>query len=150
MSLRLLKTNRTGLLSQRLVSLAWGRKSKPIREISPALSRGNPSSSVVLLAAKVLRTQKGQAPPCGRLQIQGGRHERTIKQVEDGFRDLKRIPEIIEFEWGTNNSPEGEIKAALMASSLRSEVSRTVTRTFLTRRIKSSANWLDLCWTMCS
>jgi len=34
-----------------------------------------------------------------------------IKQVEDAFRDLKRkIPEIAEFEWGTNNSPEGKNK----------------------------------------
>lgn len=30
-----------------------------------------------------------------------------IKQVEDAFRDLKKkIPQIAEFEWGLNNSPE--------------------------------------------
>jgi hypothetical protein len=30
-----------------------------------------------------------------------------IKQVEDAFRELpKKIPEILDFEWGTNNSPE--------------------------------------------
>jgi hypothetical protein len=34
-----------------------------------------------------------------------------IKQVETAFRELKtKIPEIAEFEWGTNNSPEGRNK----------------------------------------
>lgn len=31
-----------------------------------------------------------------------------IKEVEDAFRALKKkIPQIAEFEWGLNNSPEG-------------------------------------------
>jgi hypothetical protein len=31
-----------------------------------------------------------------------------IKEVEEAFAALpKKIPEIIDFEWGTNNSPEG-------------------------------------------
>jgi len=31
-----------------------------------------------------------------------------VKQIEDEFRKLpSRIPTIVDFEWGTNNSPEG-------------------------------------------
>ncbi len=39
-----------------------------------------------------------------------------IKQVETAFRDLqKKIPEIRKFEWGTNNSPEGNNKGCTHA-----------------------------------
>lgn len=34
-----------------------------------------------------------------------------IQKVETAFRDLRKsIPEIVEYEWGTNNSPEGRNK----------------------------------------
>ena len=33
--------------------------------------------------------------------------KQDIKKVEDAFRDLKKkIPQIVSYEWGTNNSPE--------------------------------------------
>ena len=39
-----------------------------------------------------------------------------IKQVEDAFRDLKKkIPQIAEYEWGTNNSPENKNKGCTHA-----------------------------------
>ena len=31
-----------------------------------------------------------------------------VKQIEDAFRQLpSKIPTVVDFEWGTNNSPEG-------------------------------------------
>ncbi len=31
-----------------------------------------------------------------------------VKKIEDAFRALpSRVPEVVDFEWGTNNSPEG-------------------------------------------
>lgn len=31
-----------------------------------------------------------------------------VKKIEDAFRALpSKIPEVVDFEWGTNNSPEG-------------------------------------------
>lgn len=31
-----------------------------------------------------------------------------VKKIEDAFRALpSKVPEVIDFEWGTNNSPEG-------------------------------------------
>lgn len=38
-----------------------------------------------------------------------GTTEEQIRQVTDAFRDLKKkIPGIVAFEWGVNNSPEGK------------------------------------------
>ncbi len=40
-----------------------------------------------------------------------GASNEKIKEIEDAFRDLpKRIDTIADFEWGTNNSPEGLAK----------------------------------------
>ena len=40
-----------------------------------------------------------------------GTTKEQIKQVEDAFRALKsKIPQIADFEWGLNNSPEGRNK----------------------------------------
>jgi len=34
--------------------------------------------------------------------------EAQVKKIEDAFRQLpSKIPTIVDFEWGTNNSPEG-------------------------------------------
>ena len=31
-----------------------------------------------------------------------------VKKIEDAFRALpSKVPEVVDFEWGTNNSPEG-------------------------------------------
>lgn len=41
------------------------------------------------------------------LKFKDGTAEADVKKIEDGFRQLpKKIPEIVDFEWGTNNSPE--------------------------------------------
>jgi hypothetical protein len=40
-------------------------------------------------------------------KFKDGTTDEEIKKVEDAFRALpKKIPQILEFEWGTNNSPE--------------------------------------------
>ena len=40
-------------------------------------------------------------------KFKDGTTTEEIKKVEDAFRALpKKIPQIVEFEWGTNNSPE--------------------------------------------
>jgi hypothetical protein len=42
------------------------------------------------------------------LQFKEGTPPEKVKEIEDGFRALpSKIPTVIDFEWGTNNSPEG-------------------------------------------
>ncbi len=42
------------------------------------------------------------------LQFKEGTSAEQIQKIEDAFRALpKKIPQIVDFEWGTNNSPEG-------------------------------------------
>jgi hypothetical protein len=41
-------------------------------------------------------------------KFKDGASDADVKKVEDAFRALsKKIPTIVDFEWGTNNSPEG-------------------------------------------
>ena len=66
-----------------LAATVWGNDAK-LKSLEPAKLR-----HVVLL-----RFKKGTAPA-------------QIKAVENAFRGLpSKIPEVIQFEWGTNNSPE--------------------------------------------
>jgi hypothetical protein len=42
-------------------------------------------------------------------KFKDGTTPEQIKEVEDAFRALpSKIPEVVDFEWGTNNSPEGK------------------------------------------
>ncbi|MBN2474768.1 MAG: Dabb family protein [Pirellulales bacterium] len=42
------------------------------------------------------------------LKYKDGTSEQQVKALENSFRELpSKIPTIIGFEWGTNNSPEG-------------------------------------------
>ena len=60
-------------------------------------------------AEKVSETKGGKLRHVVAFRFKQGTTKEQIKQVEDAFRDLKkRIPDIAEFEWGTNNSPEGK------------------------------------------
>ncbi len=54
------------------------------------------------------------SPQLGKLRhvvlfkFKDGTTEKQVKKIEDAFRALPaKIPEIVDFEWGTNNSPEG-------------------------------------------
>ena len=41
-------------------------------------------------------------------QFKEGTKPEKVKEIEDGFRGLgSKIPTIVDYEWGTNNSPEG-------------------------------------------
>ena len=58
--------------------------------------------------------KKEKSPQLGKLRhvvlfkFKDGTTEKQVKEIEDAFRDLPaKIPEIVDFEWGTNNSPEG-------------------------------------------
>jgi hypothetical protein len=56
---------------------------------------------------------KCKAPQLGKLRhvvllkFKDGTSAEQVKKIEDGFRALpKKIPEVVGFEWGTDNSPE--------------------------------------------
>jgi hypothetical protein len=56
----------------------------------------------------------GKSPQLGKLRhvvlfsFKEGTSPEEIKKIEDGFRALpSKIPTVVGFEWGTNNSPEG-------------------------------------------
>jgi len=58
--------------------------------------------------------KKAKKPNLGKLrhvvlfQYKEGTTPDQIKTIEDAFRELpSKIPTIVNFEWGTNNSPEG-------------------------------------------
>lgn len=58
--------------------------------------------------------KKKQNPNLGKLRhvvlfkFKDGTTKEQVKEIEDAFRALpSKIPEIVDFEWGTNNSPEG-------------------------------------------
>ena len=58
--------------------------------------------------------EKKAKPNLGKLrhvvlfQFKDGTAPEKVKEIEDAFRKLpSRIPTVIDFEWGTNNSPEG-------------------------------------------
>lgn len=57
------------------------------------------------------KAKKGQAGMLRHVvlfQFIEGTSPEDVKKVEDGFRALpSKIPQIVDFEWGTNNSPEG-------------------------------------------
>ena len=66
------------------------------------------------LAAGVARESAAECPKKGKLRhvvlfkFKEGTAPEDVKKVEDGFRALpEKIPQIVSFEWGTNNSPEG-------------------------------------------
>jgi hypothetical protein len=67
------------------------------------------------LVAGTLRAEDvgAVAPKSGKLRhvvllkFKDGTTPEQIKKVEDAFRALpSKVPEIVDFEWGTNNSPE--------------------------------------------
>ncbi|MCI0535763.1 MAG: Dabb family protein [Verrucomicrobiales bacterium] len=69
------------------------------------------------LSILALAAEKSSEPKSSKLRhvvsfkFKDGTTKQQIKEVEDAFRSLKKsIPEIAEFEWGTNNSPEGRNK----------------------------------------
>ncbi len=75
------------------------------------------SLGLVLIAASVSKAGEGDAaennPNLGRVRhvvlfkFKDTATQEQIKQVEDAFRALpKKIPVILDFEWGTNMSPE--------------------------------------------
>ncbi|MFZ5831950.1 MAG: Dabb family protein [Planctomycetota bacterium] len=42
-------------------------------------------------------------------KFKDGTSDADVKKIEDAFRSLpNKVPEIVDFEWGTNNSPEGK------------------------------------------
>jgi hypothetical protein len=42
------------------------------------------------------------------LQFKEGTPPEKVKEIEDAFRRLpSKVPTVVDFEWGTNNSPEG-------------------------------------------
>jgi hypothetical protein len=75
-------------------------------------------SAAVLVAAAVSLTTAAAPegkPNLGKLRhivmfkFKDGTTPEQIKSVEDAFRALpSKIPEIADFEWGTNNSPENK------------------------------------------
>ncbi len=41
-------------------------------------------------------------------KFKDGAPAEEVKKIEDAFRALpSKVPEVVDFEWGTNNSPEG-------------------------------------------
>ena len=67
-----------------------------------------------LLAAAVFAADcEANKPNLGKLRhvvifkFKDGTTPEQIKEIEDAFRALpSKVPEILDFEWGTNNSPE--------------------------------------------
>jgi hypothetical protein len=64
--------------------------------------------------ATVCEEKKARDPNLGKLrhvvllQFKEGTTPAQVKELEDAFRALpSRIPAVVGFEWGTNNSPEG-------------------------------------------
>ncbi len=58
--------------------------------------------------------KKAKKPNLGKLrhvvlfQFKKDTAPEKVKQIEDAFRQLpSKIPTVVDFEWGTNNSPEG-------------------------------------------
>jgi hypothetical protein len=58
--------------------------------------------------------KKAKKPNLGKLrhvvlfQFKSDTAPEKVKQIEDAFRQLpSKIPTVVDFEWGTNNSPEG-------------------------------------------
>jgi hypothetical protein len=73
----------------------------------------------IISAVSVLALAAEKAPEAKRAKLRHvvafkfkeGTTPEQIKRVEEAFRDLKKkIPAIADFEWGTNNSPEGKNK----------------------------------------
>ena len=68
-----------------------------------------------LVAAAVFAADsEAKKPNLGKLRhvvlfkFKEGTSPEKIKEIEDAFRALpSQIPEVLDFEWGTNNSPEG-------------------------------------------
>ena len=66
---------------------------------------------LALAAEKTAEPKRGKLRHVVAFKFKQDTTKAQIKQVEDAFRDLrKRIPEIAEFEWGINSSPEGKNK----------------------------------------
>ena len=69
-----------------------------------------------------------------------GASKEKIKEIEDAFRDLpKRIDTIADFEWGTNNSPEGLAKGFTHCFFVSSPMRKAARLTCHTPRTRSSS-----------
>jgi hypothetical protein len=58
--------------------------------------------------------RKAKRPNLGKLrhvvlfQFKDGTAPEKVRQIEDAFRQLpSKVPTVVDFEWGTDNSPEG-------------------------------------------
>ncbi|HUT88523.1 MAG TPA: Dabb family protein [Thermoguttaceae bacterium] len=68
----------------------------------------------VLAGSGMSGEKKAKKPPLGKLrhivlfQFKEGTAPEKVKEIEDAFGKLpSKIPTVVDFEWGTNNSPEG-------------------------------------------
>jgi len=68
----------------------------------------------VLAGAVMSGEKKAKNPQLGKLrhvvllQFKEGTAPKKVKEIEDAFRKLpSKVPSVVDFEWGTNNSPEG-------------------------------------------
>ena len=57
---------------------------------------------------KAKKAQLGKLRHVVLFQFKEGTAPEKVKEIEDAFRKLpSKIPTVVDFEWGTNNSPEG-------------------------------------------
>lgn len=68
----------------------------------------------VLAGSGMSGEKKAKKPQLGKLrhvvlfQFKEGTAPEKVKEIEDAFRKLPaKVPTVVDFEWGTNNSPEG-------------------------------------------